>query len=149
MNFTYSLTADPDIVLRSDGAELYRNIRDEWLLYDEWVSDGNTPIPFEPDWDGLIQQTLGGVLAPLYNRLTLASFVNPDTASLPEIANANNIAVAAGKLDQAVATTRVEGSVTASIQLLLSTSDYVFTQAEKDLWNSTIAELGFSDLVKL
>lgn len=109
------------------------------------------PIPpqVEPDWKALISAILGGALYPLYTRLTAASFVNLATATLAEIGNANNIAVAAGKLDQSIQVTQVEGAVAASFQLLISTSDYRFTEEEKALWDSTVDSLGFSSLMYL
>ena len=79
----------------------------------------------------------------------MACFLNPATATIQQIGNANNIAVAAGKLDQAVAVTRIESAVAASFQLLIGTSDYRFTQAEKDLWIIKAAELNFTSLVHL
>lgn len=108
------------------------------------------PSPVEPiaDWTALQTSILGGALYPIYARLTAASFTTPD-ATLAQIANANNIAVAAGKLDQAVAVTRVEAAVAASFQLLITTSNYTFTQEEKDIWNPLVESLNFSELMYL
>lgn len=102
-----------------------------------------------PDWDGLTNHILGGDLFAIYTRLTEACFLNPATANSQQIANANNIAVASGKLDQAVAVTRVEGAVAASFQLLVNTSDYRFTVEEKGLWQSVVDTLNFSPMVYL
>ena len=120
----------------------------------EWLANGNTiPVPIappivpQPDWVELNNVCLGGALNGMYNRLTAACFVNPATATLAQLGNANNIAVAKGLLDQSVAVTKVEGAVAASMNLLLTTSSYVFTGDEKDLWNSTLASLNFSSLV--
>ncbi len=114
------------------------------------------PSPIEPvaDWQALTDHILGGDLYSIYARLTAAQFVAYNPLLTPEengaiIANANNIAVAAGKLDQAVAVTRVESAVAASFQLLITTSNYTFTQEEKDLWNPLVASLNFSPLVYL
>ena len=109
------------------------------------------PSPIVPvaDWVALSDQILGGALNGVYARLTEACFLNPTTATLQQLTNANNIAVAAGKLDQAVAVTCVEGAVAASLQLLVSTSDYRFTQAEKNLWNAKVTELNFTSLMQI
>lgn len=117
--------------------------------YVELIDAIPEPIVLTPDWEGLTNHILGGELNSIYTRLTVACFVNPITATLSEIGNANNIAVASGKLDQAVALTRVEGAVAASFQLLINTSNYRFTQEEKALWDSKIDELNFSPLVSL
>ena len=122
----------------------------------EWLANGNIiPVPIapptvpQPDWVELNNVCLGGALNGMYNRLTEACFVNPATATLAQLGNANNIAVAKGLLDQSVAVTKVEGAVAASVNLLLTTSSYVFTGDEKALWNSTLASLNFSSLVFL
>jgi hypothetical protein len=107
------------------------------------------PLPPQPDWDGLLNHILGGALYSIYERLTQGSFVDPATATLPQIANANNIAVAAGKLDQSVQVTKVEGAVAASFQLLIGTSDYRFTNDERTLWNATVDDLNFTSLMYL
>lgn len=107
------------------------------------------PIVAIADWNALCNEILGGALNGVYTRLTEACFLNPVTATLQQLVNANNIAVAAGKLDQAVAVTRVEGAVAASFQLVINTSDYRFTQAEKDLWNAKITELNFTPLMQI
>ena len=109
------------------------------------------PSPIVPvaDWAGLSNEILGGSLNGIYNRLTMACFLNPAATTIQQFGNANNIAVAAGKLDQAVAVTQREPAVAASLQLLISTSDYRFTQAEKDLWIIKSAELNFTSLVHL
>ncbi len=139
----------------------------EWLQWAEmqnlaaWYEQGKgsepvDPSPIEPvaDWQALTDHILGGALYDIYARLTAAQFVVYNPLLTPEengaiIANANNIAVAAGKLDQAVAVTRVESAVAASFQLLTTTSNYTFTQEEKDLWNPLVASLNFSPLVYL
>lgn len=107
------------------------------------------PIVAAADWVTLCEQILGGALNGVYTRLTTACFLDPATATLQQLANANNIAVAAGKLDQAVAVTCEEGAVAASLQMLVTTSDYRFTQAEKDLWNATASALNFSALMQI
>ena len=109
------------------------------------------PSPIVPvaNWEALCNEILGGSLNGIYTRLTEACFLNPATATIQQIANANNIAVAAGKLDQAVAVTCVEGAVAASFQLVVNTSDYRFTQVEKDLWNAEVIRLNFTPLMQI
>jgi hypothetical protein len=152
--FTYTLTQDPNIVLRSDGALIPNAPNGDWQVYQEWLANGNTPssaptVLSTPDWDGLINVILGGVLLPMYLRLTEAAFVNPATATLQDIANANNIAVALGKIDQAVQVTRIERAVASSFNLLLTTSNYTFTADEKTLWNTQVFQLNFSSTMLL
>lgn len=152
--FTYTLTQDPNIVLRSDGALIPNAQNGDWQVYQEWLAEGNTPspaptVPSTPDWDGLINVILGGSLLPMYLRLTEAAFVNPASATLQDIANANNIAVALGKIDQAVQVTKIELAVAASFNLLTTTSNYVFTPEEKTLWNTQVSQLNFSSAMQL
>lgn len=136
----------------------------QWAHYQNlaaWYEQGKGSEPIEPspvipvaDWAALTNHILNGALYGIYARLTSAQSVSYDPLLTPEengaiIANANNIAVAAGKLDQAVAVTRVESAVAASFQSLITTSTYRFTQEEKDLWNSLVESLNFSPLVYL
>lgn len=139
----------------------------EWLQWAHeqnlaaWYEQNKGAEPVEPspitpvaDWEALTNHILGGALYSIYEHLTSAQFVSYNPLLTPEengaiIANANNIAVAAGKLDQAVAVTRVESAVAASFQLLINTSNYRFNQGEKDLWNPLVASLNFSSLVYL
>lgn len=109
------------------------------------------PSPIIPvaDWNRLVMHILGGVLYPMYARLTAANFVDPITANQIQIAEANNIAVASGKIDQAVQVTKVEAAVQSAFQLLYQTSTYRFTPEEVDLWNKVTTELSFSDVIKL
>jgi hypothetical protein len=108
-----------------------------------------TPITPQANWHELQIRLLSGELYPIYARLIAASFADPATATPASNANANNIAVAAGKLDQALQVTKLEAAVAAAVSLLLSTSNYVFTIEEKTLWNATIASLGFSAVMEL
>lgn len=43
--FTYTLTLDPKMVLRSDGALIPDVPNGDWQVYQEWLTDGNTPNP--------------------------------------------------------------------------------------------------------
>ena len=107
------------------------------------------PSPLPPDWDGLLSAILGGALFSIYARLTSASFIDPAIATDALLANANNIAVASGKLDQAVQVTKVEAAVAASFQMLIASSNYRFTAEEKALWDATVTALNFSQAMFL
>lgn len=107
------------------------------------------PLPREADWDGLGVAVLAGVLTPLYNKITLASFGTGEDNSIVKLRNVNNIAVAAGKIDQAARVEKLEPALAASLWLLFSTSDFKLSQEEKDLWNKTTQTLGFSEVIRL
>jgi hypothetical protein len=100
----------------------------------------------QPDWDGLNNAVLSGALFPIYERLNIACLVNPATATLPEIANAQNVSTAVARIVTAVQVTRIEGALAAALSML-GYSSFEFTQEEKNLWNSTVGSLGFSSLV--
>jgi hypothetical protein len=125
--------------------------------WDAFVLSGNEleviadpePAPPQPDWDGLLSAILGGDLFSIYARLTSASFIDPAIATDALLANANNIAVASGKLDQAVQVTKVEAAVAASFQMLIASSNYRFTAEEKALWDATVTALNFSQAMFL
>jgi hypothetical protein len=143
------LNGVPDL---SHLSELYRDETQTALT--EWLLAGNVipvpvplPIVLQPDWIGLNNTCLGGVLNNMYNRLTAACFVDPATATIAQLSNANNIAVGKGLLDQSVAVTKMEGAVKASIDLILTTSNYTFTDDEKLLWNEVVTNLDFSSLI--
>lgn len=109
------------------------------------------PSPIIPvaDWESLIMHILGGTLYPMYARLTTSNFVDALTATQQQIAEANNIAVASGKIDQAVQVTRVESAVQAAFQLLYQTSSYRFTTEEINLWNQVTSDLNFTSTIQL
>jgi len=45
---TYKLTSDPSLIRRvEDGVSIPRGHR-WWAEYEEWIADGNTPLPAEP-----------------------------------------------------------------------------------------------------
>jgi len=110
-----------------------------------------TPPVITPSWQSLQDALLGGVLYPLYTRITTSSFVlDPNTATLASIANANNISTASGKISDAITNTtvRIEAALASAIQLLKQ-SGYIFTAQEISDWNSTIQSLNFSNLVQI
>lgn len=153
----YKLTRDPNQIIRlSDGAMIPNAPNGDWQLYQDWLANGGVPLPADPlpptppNWDKLLEAIFNpDELYPIYTRLTEASFVNPISVTLESMAMANNIAVAAGKIDQAIQVTRVEEAVASALQLLTQTSSYVFTKEEKLKWNSTVESLNFSPLMFL
>lgn len=108
-----------------------------------------TPIIPTANWNLLLENILAGPLYKIYERLTLASFINPNTTTLLDIGNANNIAVAAGKIDQAIQVTKKEEAVAAALNLLIQTSNYRFTQDEITLWNNTVKSINFNPIMYL
>lgn len=89
-----------------------------------------------PNWDGLTLASLRGELYPLFDKLRKAAIAT------------NKISTIRGDLMLAITTVQDEDALAFSLQLLVE-NGYVFTQAEKDLWNSTIASLGFSEAVRI
>ena len=108
------------------------------------------PIPdppvITPDWDALNASLLNGVLAPIYQRINAACYVDPATATLAQTVNASNISIALAITMSALQIVRREDALAAAI-LQLAYSDFEFTEAEKTLWNTTVNELGFSEIV--
>lgn len=90
------------------------------------------PIPEikNPDWDGLAISALSGDLLPVFTRLT------------SEAINSNAISLARNDINLAVTVLRNENALAASIKLLQQ-FEFVFSQEEKQLWNSTLQKLGF------
>ncbi len=127
----------------ADGKDLAFELRDRPDL-------AATPQPLAPNWQKLQDQLLGGALFTLYQRITASSFVDPTTATLASIANANNISTASGKISDSITNTtvRIEAALASGIQLL-KLSGYVFTPEEIALWNSAVRALNFSSLVEI
>lgn len=107
------------------------------------------PIPdppvITPDWDALNASLLNGVLAPIYQRINAACYVDPATATLEQTANASNISIALAITMSALQVVRNEDALAAAVLQLAS--NFEFTEAEKALWNTTVNELGFSEIV--
>ena len=106
------------------------------------------PIPepptITPDWDGLVSQCLGGVLHPIFQRLTIASFAD------------NGTSTARGDITDAILTVRAEEALQSALHNLVTYTIYRFTDGtvdeednEKALWDSTVTALNFSGLVHL
>ena len=107
------------------------------------------PIPdppvITPDWDAFNASLLNGVLAPIYRRINAACYVDPATATLAQTANASNISIALAIIMSALQIVRNEDALAAAVLQLAS--NFEFTEAEKALWNTTVNELGFSEIV--
>ena len=144
MEFTYKLIAfEPDSILRSDNAIIPKGNNGDWQLYEAWLEGGNTPepadiivLPMPPDWDGLASKVLGGELLSLFNRLT------------SEAINSNAIALARNDINLAVTVVKNENALAAGLALLQQCG-FVFTEEEKQLWNSNVAKLGFNSVIQI
>ena len=102
----------------------------------EIIPDPVITQTIEPDWDGLKNMVLGGELYPLFTRVTI------------EAANSNAINLARNDINLAVTVIRIEAALASGLSLLQQFG-FVFTQEEKQLWNTTLEELGFSEIVAL
>jgi len=104
----------------------------------EVVSD---PEPFvevkEPDWEGLKNSNLGGILAPVYQRLTASAM------SSAAMSTAQN------QIMLVILYVKDQDALSAGINLLTEHAGYNFTQEEKDIWNQTVSSLNFSEQVFL
>ena len=115
----------------------------EYVLIPDPIPD---PPVITPDWDALNASLLNGVLAPIYQRINAACYVDPATATLAQTVNASNISIALAITMSVLQVVRNEDALAAAI-LQLAYSDFEFTEAEKTLWNTTVNELGFSEIV--
>jgi hypothetical protein len=91
------------------------------------------PVVITPDWDGLSARVLGGELLPLFTKVTV------------EAINSNAISIARGDISLAVTVIKDEDALASSLALLQQCG-FVFTNEEKQLWNNTVTELGFSEI---
>lgn len=136
----YKLTEILNTVFRSDGYYISSNSSD-WQLYEAWLAEGNTPEPADviimsPDWDGLATKVLRGELLSLFNRLT------------SEAINSNAISLARNDINLAVTVVKNENALAAGLALLQQCG-FVFTEEEKQLWNSNVAKLGFNSVIEI
>lgn len=115
----------------------------EYVLIPDPIPD---PPVITPDWDALSASLLNGVLSLIYQRINAACYVDPATATLEQTANASNISIALAITMSALQVVRNEDALAAAISQL-AYSDFEFTEAEKTLWNTTVNELGFSEIV--
>jgi hypothetical protein len=104
-------------------------------------SEAVEPSPIAPvaDWNALKNRLLGGDLYPIFQRLTFAALNE----------NANTISTARGDITDAILTVKIEAALANGLGLLVNIGNYAFTDDEKLLWNNAIAELNFTDLVKI
>ena len=139
----YKLTASPNQVLRSDGAlipDITANYGDA-LLYQAWRADGGVPEdadivhPTPPNWDALYYRLLVGDLKPIFDDIKAIAkiniAINTDYTNIIEAFKIRTEQALRDCLDELI----VDG--------------YVISPEYKLLWNNAIAELNFSELVKL
>lgn len=111
--------------------------RDRWIIQNKSVViDMSVIVAKIPDWKTLYDRLLGGDLSSVFNRVNLAAIANP------------SITVGLLNMNGAITTVRVEQALASALQIL-KLSGYVFATQEIALWNTAIAELNFSNLVKL
>ena len=96
------------------------------------------PIPEikNPDWEGLVAEVLGGDLLPLFTCVTA------------EAINSNPISIARNDINLAVTVIKNEQALASSLALLQQCG-FVFTNEKKQLWNTTLQELGFGKACQL
>ncbi|MCA6504122.1 MAG: hypothetical protein ACK52I_25125 [Pseudomonadota bacterium] len=89
-----------------------------------------------PNWDILYNRLLAGNLKPLFLALKAAAKASPE------------IAVDYFQLTTVLSSIRAEQALQDCL-IELITDGYVLSDEHRTLWNNAIAELNFSDLVKL
>jgi hypothetical protein len=122
-----------------DDAELPdRALRDRWIIQDGAVMIDNSipPASLPPNWQSLYESLLSGDLRIVFNSVTQQAIANP------------SIAVGLIHVNSAITQVRVEQALADALNVL-QLSGFTFTEEHKSLWNNAIAELNFSDRVKL
>lgn len=144
MEFTYKLIQNqPNSIIRlEDGAIIPEGNNGDWQLYEAWIADGNTPEPADilsvapPNWDALYGRLLAYDLKPIFE--SVKAIAKTDTAINWDLT----------ALSTALSTVRTEQALKDCLDELIA-DGYVVSDAHKVLWNNAIAELNFSELVKL
>jgi len=127
-NTPYWIIDDSELPDRAD--------RDRWIIVDGKVIIGNAPLPtLPPNWDMLYGRFLAGDLKPLFE----------DVCEQAELSSA--IALRYFNLVEAFKI-RTEQALKDCLDKLL-VAGYVVSEDHKTMWNAAIAELNFSELVRL
>lgn len=114
-----------------------RQYRDQWRISNGAVIIDNLALPVRfPNWDNLYARLLLGDLKPIL--LNLKQIAKTDNA----------IAIDFMSLTTVLSSIRAEQALQDCL-IELITDGYVLSDEHRTLWNNAIAELNFSDLVKL
>ena len=114
-----------------------RQYRDQWRISNGAVIIDNLALPVRfPNWDNLYARLLLGDLKPIL--LNLKQIAKTDNA----------INVDFVSLIEALSAIRTEQALQDCIKELID-DGFVILEEHRQLWNNAIAELNFSDLVKI
>lgn len=114
-----------------------RQYREQWRISNGAVIiDSQVAIPKFPDWETLYNRLLGGDLKSIF--LNLKQIAKTDNA----------IAIDFMSLTAVLSNIRTEQALKDCLGELIE-DGYVLSDEHRTLWNNAIAELNFSDLVKI
>ncbi len=132
------IKTEPRQYLIIDDSELPdRELRDQWAISDgKLIVDSTISTALLPDWQSLYVSLLSGNLRLIFNAVTEQAIANPP------------IAVGLIHVNSAIAQIKIEQALADALNVL-QLSGFTFTKEYKYLWNSEMATLNFSDLVKL